>query len=720
MTLRIGLVQNGLAEDCQVFSTMEKKPNVSFSGDKELFQSLEPLLSSSLPQEPTEWRRSYGRIIKSVHVPASFVSFGKDILPKDGDYRLIHQPIFHTYWTQCPDIDTYKSSGKEGIEAWMKTLGQHNITDWMIVLVETYDFRKSNKLIPRTTVLDKIRSDFGSKHADRCLSVINPLRSESRSAGSWRGLLVNFRLLLLIAYDRALLRFEEIIREQREKRNQPGWSFCQYFLLQEELAFVLHMLGVYEEALVQYDELDALFTQFVLNSNLGDTPKWLSGFQASVDCWPGLSLSKTLDVEARKKIQQNDISLLQFRSYLFSRQCSMLLSTCKPWEIAQRCQPFLQNCINELRILEVDSPAGAVASWVFLCCVEVLDTCARFNDTSQVEAYSLYTATLWAYARDKLGELGELCGLMPGCETTSEHLHTVVLLSAGIGDTPATLAATRLRQALSSKEAFKKQYLELSELAISTFKHIGRVRCAHEIGRDLSSFYSRLGDLTSASVFLRNTLHSYDEDGWLTLAAQADIQLAMCYRDLKDCKRYCKTCAAISSTPHLDMSTRMFYFEEMNRLLEEHKSEPPWTCRLGDGFTIDSVVVRVLETEDSVEAVVSLTSLLPADVTCGYLQIAVEPVAKEGNTDKFISRVDFEELKMTSLKAPLVERFDYKQDRSLAQANVASKFHKTVCLRRQDSQLRPTKVVTIARADYTNSLRTANVVLSAGQEHSYP
>ncbi len=28
------------------------------------------------------------------------------------------------------------------------------------------------------------------------------------------------------------------------------------------------MLGVYDEALVQYDELDALFTQFVLNANV--------------------------------------------------------------------------------------------------------------------------------------------------------------------------------------------------------------------------------------------------------------------------------------------------------------------------------------------------------------------------------------------------------------------------------------------------------------------
>jgi hypothetical protein len=58
------------------------------------------------------------------------------------------------------------------------------------------------------------------------------------------------------------------MRAQREKRNDPKWNFCNYFLLQEELSFVYEMLGVFDEALVQYDELDALFTQFVLNSNV--------------------------------------------------------------------------------------------------------------------------------------------------------------------------------------------------------------------------------------------------------------------------------------------------------------------------------------------------------------------------------------------------------------------------------------------------------------------
>lgn len=48
-------------------------------------------------------------------------------------------------------------------------------------------------------------------------------------------------------------------------------------IVQEELAFVFEMLQQFEDALVQYDELDALFTQYVLNFGAGGkelTPKY--------------------------------------------------------------------------------------------------------------------------------------------------------------------------------------------------------------------------------------------------------------------------------------------------------------------------------------------------------------------------------------------------------------------------------------------------------------
>lgn len=39
--------------------------------------------------------------------------------------------------------------------------------------------------------------------------------------------------------------------------------------LKEELAFVFEMLQQFEDALVQYDELDALFSQYVVNFGAG-------------------------------------------------------------------------------------------------------------------------------------------------------------------------------------------------------------------------------------------------------------------------------------------------------------------------------------------------------------------------------------------------------------------------------------------------------------------
>lgn len=61
------------------------------------------------------------------------------------------------------DIDVYKTNVRDDIENWMKELTNKNINDWLIVVVENYDGKRTNKLLPRTTVLDKIRADFAPK-----------------------------------------------------------------------------------------------------------------------------------------------------------------------------------------------------------------------------------------------------------------------------------------------------------------------------------------------------------------------------------------------------------------------------------------------------------------------------------------------------------------------------------------------------------------------------
>ncbi|KAJ8891446.1 hypothetical protein PR048_003974 [Dryococelus australis] len=555
---------------------MACKPIITYAGDAVLFRTLEALLVEGLPKETVEWKRSYGRAIKSVSARATFIPFSKDMLPKGGSWQLTHQPIFHTFWTECVDVELYKNSVRDEIEAWLRSLNQHSIPDWLVVIVETYDLRKSNKLLPRTTVLDKIRSDFASKHPDRCLSVINPIRSESRSAESWHGLLSRVCVLMLAAYNRTLLKFEEFIRDQRERRNEPGWNFCHYFLLQEELAFVLEMLGVYDEALVQYDELDALFTQFVLNSNVGEVPAWLGSFQSALDSWPGLVLDRSVNQMQRLLLSECRASLLQFRSYLFSRQCTMLQLLQRPHEMAQRCLPFLHNCVKELGILEIAVPSGAIACWIFLCCLEVLNNCSASSEVS-LEACAQHTAPLWAYARDKLQELGELCGLLPGLSPSSEQLHTVVLLSAGMGDchgqgsrpSPTDI----LKEALSSAYAFNKHYLEMAELAMGTYKHVGRLRCARAVGRELAHFYLLLGQSYKAAAFLLDSLQSFQDEGWVRLVPPTQLELICCCRNT-DADRYINLSTLVSVEPPCSVTflIRHVFFNLFSEKLGDHEA----------------------------------------------------------------------------------------------------------------------------------------------------
>lgn len=85
-----------------------------------------------------------------------------------------------------------------------------------------------------------------------------------------------------------------------------------------------------------------------------DTANWLGSFCAPVRSWSGLLLRRPIDMEKRDGIQRGEASLLDLRSYLFSRQCTLLIFLQRPWEVTQRALELLHNCVQELHLLEVN------------------------------------------------------------------------------------------------------------------------------------------------------------------------------------------------------------------------------------------------------------------------------------------------------------------------------------------------------------------------------
>ncbi|XP_032850376.2 trafficking protein particle complex subunit 10 [Tyto alba] len=553
-----------------VIYTMENKPIVTCAGDQNLFTSLYPTLSQQLPREPMEWRRSYGRAPKMIHLESNFVQFKEELLPKEGNKALLTFPFLHIYWTECCDTEVYKTTVKDDITKWQNVLKAHNSVDWLIVVVES-DAKKKNKtnILPRTSIVDKIRNDFCNKQSDRCVVLSDPLKDSSRSQESWNAFLTKLRTLLLMSFTKNLGKFEDDMRTLREKRTEPGWSFCEYFMVQEELAFVFEMLQQFEDALVQYDELDALFSQYVVNFGAGDGANWLTFFCQPVRSWNGLILRKPIDMEKRELIQNQEATLLDLRSYLFSRQCTLLIFLQRPWEVSQRALELLHNCVQELKLLEVSVPPGALDCWVFLSCLEVLQRIEGCCDRAQIDANVSHTVGLWSYATEKLKSLGYLCGLVSEKGPNSEDLNRTVDLLAGLGaERPETANASqspykKLKEALSSVEAFEKHYLDLSHATIEMYTNIGRIRSAKLVGKDLAEFYMRKKGPQKAEVYLQGALKTYLAEGWALLVTHTRKQLAECQKYLGQIENYLQTSSLLAGDNHLMEDERKRFCQEI-------------------------------------------------------------------------------------------------------------------------------------------------------------
>lgn len=214
---------------------------------------------------------------------------------------------------------------------------------------------------------------------------------------------------------------------------------------------------------------------------------------------------------------------------------------------------------------------------------------------------------------------------------------------------------------------------------MGTYKHIGRLRCARLVGRELASFYMLLGEIQKSAAFLSDALRTFEQDGWKELAAQTQVELAECFKKSGDTRKYIRACAAICSAPEIDNLIRWTYFDEMKKNLE--LLEKPLLVPFKDIIKIISVSVKnplPIMQDSQIDVELVLESNFPREMLCNEVKISLESDTKElkkmkgrmtGNvvTGKDLKQVD------TFLRRLKIQRhFDYQEDKQLACASVAS------------------------------------------------
>jgi hypothetical protein len=118
---------------------------------------------------------------------------------------------------------------------------------------------------------------------------------------------------------------------------------------QESLAHSFEGVNLHEDALIVYEELEASFIQVLKEQNLSWFGK-LGATSPNDDSLPILDVSRK---RYRELLQTSQISIFDFRVYVFARQAVLLGRLGRITEIAKRGQWFVASLTRRLRESEV-------------------------------------------------------------------------------------------------------------------------------------------------------------------------------------------------------------------------------------------------------------------------------------------------------------------------------------------------------------------------------
>ena len=195
--------------------------------------------------------------------------------------------------------------------------------------------------------------------------------TEAEAEQAWNELIGKMKELILASFDRRVSQYEEDIKEKDAQRALPGWNFCTFFILKEGLARGFESVGLVEDALVVYDELSVGLDSIVAEQASSDNPAAHGGAllsyteelkdiaqkalaeltggrlefgndeeEVTLDAQPssdkpsdaisGIPIS-TAHKPYRDLILANNVSLFDFRCYIFARQTALLLRLANAW-----------------------------------------------------------------------------------------------------------------------------------------------------------------------------------------------------------------------------------------------------------------------------------------------------------------------------------------------------------------------------------------------------
>ncbi|EJD05845.1 uncharacterized protein FOMMEDRAFT_79224 [Fomitiporia mediterranea MF3/22] len=437
---------------------------------------------------------------------------------------ILDKLLLNIYVVACDDNDSYRSSVKKQIKEWHTQITQRKCQEWMILNISKTDPRQTQTglLKMRGTVIDRIRADFNLDKKDRCAQLT--WTTDIENPAIWAEIVSKVKDGVIAAFDQAVSQREEEVKRSELQKTMPGWNFCTFFILKESLASSFEGANLPEDALLQYEELEASFFQV-----LKDRTLWFGNFVEPSSKDDSLPLLSTTKKPYRDLIIANTITVFDIRVYLLARQSIVLGQMGRLTDVTRKVSMFLAAFGGRLRDYKEVLPNFFIESWVYSSALSVVETCddwARRNlDSSSSNGYNAGKAELLASARNQLDKLGIQLGFLPNgppfsdCVVDPESLKPVDLGTVSAKRSSRQISNPDILGFLSDKSSFYDLYIKLTNRAIDLFVKSGRRKFALKLHGSLAALDLFRERLTAALQTFTSLPAHYAPNRWSSLEA---------------------------------------------------------------------------------------------------------------------------------------------------------------------------------------------------------
>ncbi|GAA5881145.1 hypothetical protein JCM16303_004817 [Sporobolomyces ruberrimus] len=491
------------------------------------YESIRKDVERQLPLRNLHWvrRNAANRSIRTVNDLRVEIKPLKEFPAVTNSGSLLERPYLNLLFVVCDDNEVYRATIRSQIREWLDGVIHKQHQEWLIVHVTSTKSGGAKFYQRKSGIVDKIKADFNTGKKDRCIQVAQGASADDPTA--WAEFSNKMKEGIITTFDSNVTLYEENVRKADSQRQLEGWHFLPFFLQKESLAESFEAMTLYEEALIQYDELEASFFQNLKEHRIS----WIDNVGGITTGDDALPLLSTSNKPYRKLIEAGTISVFDFRIYLSARQAEMLFHLGRTVEVAKRGAYFVSTFARTLREHQNLLGQNFVESWTYSASLNIVETCEEHLVTDRpVTPFVAVKAELTELAKKQLDKIGMGAGHLPMVHPFSMSLNEITPSrptspsSAQPAERPP-VSRQDLLQAISDQAVFDRLYIELSQRTIQAYQTSGRKRCAIKLHAGLAGLeHHRSRPAAAQKLFSQLPAH-YVDLRWTSLESHL---LAQC------------------------------------------------------------------------------------------------------------------------------------------------------------------------------------------------